>query len=55
MEDFYTRSLKTAENPSRLWKRDVDDNFSMQRIEHEQNILQHINSIEAIIFTVEDA
>ena len=53
MEYFEQKALSTAPNP-RLWQRYVDDTFVIQKEIHEQDFLQHINSVDpAIQFTVE--
>ena len=53
IENFESRSLRTTETLLRLWKY-VADTFVMQKIEHKENFLQHINFIDqAIKFTVE--
>ena len=38
-----------------MWLRYVDDTFVIQKYDHKQNFLEHINSVDpTIMFTVED-
>ena len=54
MEKFEEEALATAPHPPSLWKRYVDDTFVIQKEEHSNEFLQHINSIEEKIkFTAE--
>ena len=56
MEYFEQKSSKYYHPPPRMWLRDVDDTFVIQKEDHKQNFLEHINSVElAIKFTVEDS
>ena len=53
MEEFKVNVLNTSPNPS-LWLRFVDDTFVINRAEHSQALLQHINNQDPHIkFTVE--
>ena len=55
MEYFEQKSLNNVTHPPRLWFRYVDDIFVIQKEENEQNIPEHINSVDpTIMFTVED-
>ena len=55
MEECENKSIRTAENPPRLWTRYVNGTFLIQDREHNDKFLQHINSIDkAIQFTVKD-
>ena len=54
MEKFEQEALDTAPHPHGLWKRYVDDTFVIQEEQHQEEFLQHINSIEPNIrFTAE--
>ena len=56
MEDLETRALNTSEHPPSLWKRYVDDTFTIIKKDHKDTFLDHINSIDlSINFTSEDA
>ena len=47
MEEFENKAIiYTTPNPSRLWLRNVDDTFLIQRVEHNNQFMQHINSID---------
>ena len=53
MEEFEVKALSFTPTPS-LWLRFVDDTFVINRAEHSQAPLQHINSQDPLIqFTVE--
>ena len=53
MEEFEVKALSSTPPPS-LWLRFVDDTFVINRAEHSQALLQHINSQDPCIqFTVE--
>ena len=53
MEEFEVKALSSTPTPS-LWLRFVDDTFVINRAEHSQALLQHINSQDPHIqFTVE--
>ena len=55
MEEFEINVINTTTNPPRIWFKCVDDTFVIQRVEHSQEFLQHINFIELYIqFTTED-
>ena len=56
IEYFKQKAISTATHfPPRLWLRYVDDTFVIQKEEHKQNLLEHLNSIDpAIRFTGED-
>ena len=42
--------------PPRVWRRYVDDTWVVQQQEHQQQFLQHINTVDpSIQFTVEEA
>ena len=49
MEEFENKAIRTAENPSRLWKRYVDDTFVLQDIQHKEKFLHHIICIDKVI------
>ena len=54
MEHSKKMSLWALQNPPRLW-RFVDDPFVVQQLEHKENFLKHINSIDhSIEFPVGD-
>ena len=54
MESFEQQALDTAPHPPSLWKRYVDDTFVIQEEQHQEEFLQHINSIDPNIkFTAE--
>ena len=54
MEEFEVKALQSFPNPPSLWLRFVDDTFVINRAEHSQDLLHHINSQDAHIqFTVE--
>ena len=56
MEDFENKAINTAECPSRVWKRFVDDTFVVTEAEKKQGFLEHINKVgPPINFTTEDA
>ena len=53
MEEFEVKALSTSPTPT-LWLRFVDDTFVINKAEHSQALLQHINSQDPHIqFTVE--
>ena len=59
MNHFQEVALRTVKNPPILGRRLVDNTFVVQWLEHIENFLNHINSIEyqstqSIKFTVED-
>ena len=55
MEYFEHGALKSAVNPPRLWKRNVDDTFVILQQSQKEEFLQHINSVDpSIKFTTEE-
>ena len=53
MEYFEQKVLCTSTQPPRTWLRYVDDTFVIQKEDHKQTFLEHINSVDpAIKFTV---
>ena len=55
MEYFKQKALHTATHPHRLWLRYVGGTSVIQKEDHKQNFLEHINSVDpAIKCTVED-
>ena len=56
MEDFEIKAINTAEHPSRIWKRYVDDTFVVIESAKKDKFLEHINKMDPQIqFTTEDA
>ena len=54
MEEFEVKALQSFPNPPSLWLRFVDDTFVINKAEHSQDLLQHINNQDPHIqFTVE--
>ena len=54
MESFEQQALDTSPHPPSLWKRYVDDTFVIQEEQHQEEFLQHINSLDPNIkFTAE--
>ena len=54
MEEFEVKALHSFPHPPSLWLRFVDDTFVINKAEHSQDLLQHINSQDPHIqFTVE--
>ena len=54
MEEFEVQALQSSPNPPSMWLRFVDDTFVINRTEHSQQLLQHINNQDQHIqFTVE--
>ena len=54
MEEFEVKALNFFPNPPSLWLRFVDDTFVINKAEHSQDLLQHINNQNPHIqFTVE--
>ena len=54
MEEFEVKALQSLPNPPSMWLRFVDDTFVINRAEHSQDLLQHINNQDPHIqFTVE--
>ena len=55
MQDFKHRTLTSAVNSPRLWKRYVDDTFFILQQSQKEKFLQHINSVDpSINFTTEE-
>ena len=55
MEGFEVETIRSAPYPSYLWKRFVDDTFTIIELSQKNVFLEHINSIdEHIQFTAED-
>ena len=55
VEYFENRALTSAVNPSRLWKRYVDDTCVIIKQSQKEEFLQHINSVDpSIKFTTEE-
>ena len=55
MENFEVEAINTAPHPLHVWKRYVDDTFTIIKSSHRSEFLEHINSIdEHIQFTSED-
>ena len=54
MEEFEVKALQSSPNPPSMWLRFVDDTFVINKAEHSQHLLQHINNQGPHIqFTVE--
>ena len=54
MEEFEVKALQSFPNPPSMWLRFVDDTFVINKAEHSQDLLQHINNQDPNIqFTVE--
>ena len=54
MEEFEVKALQSFPNPPSMWLRFVDDTFVINKAEHIQDLLQHINNWDPHIqFTVE--
>ena len=55
MEAFERKAIATALHPPRVWRKYVDDTWVIQQQEHQQQFLQHINTVDVSIqFTVEE-
>ena len=55
MEDLETKALATASSTPKIWKRFVDETFTIIQKVHKDAFLDHINSIDSNIhFTYED-
>ena len=55
MEDLEVQAIKTSPTPPALWKRYVDDTFTIIKKEDRNSFLQHLNSIHPNIkFTCEE-
>ena len=56
MEAFEHRTINTALNPPRIWRRYVDDTFVVQQESNKGEFFHHINTVDAAIqFPVEEA
>ena len=56
MEDLEIKALTTSPCPSSLWKRYMDDTFTIIKRSHQDTFLEHINSIDhKIQFTCDDS
>ena len=49
MKEFKHSSITKAMNPSRVWKRYVDDTFVIQQQVYKEEFLKHINSVDTSI------
>ena len=55
MEEFEVKALNTFPHLLSLWLRFVDDTFVINKVEHNQQLLQHVNNQDPHIqFTVEE-
>ena len=55
MESFEVEALRSVPHPPYLWKRFVDDTFTILQSSHRDEFLEHLNSIDHHIqFTAED-
>ena len=55
MEDLEVQAIRTSPTPPSLWKRFVDDTFTIIKKEDRSSILQHLNSIhQNMKFTCEE-
>ena len=55
MEDLEIKAIRTSKTPPKIWRRFVDDNFTIIKKENRNNFLQHLNSIHPNIkFTSEE-
>ena len=45
MEDLEVQAMKTSPSPPVLWKRFVDDTFTIIKKQHRNSFLEHLNSI----------
>ena len=55
MEDLEVQAIQTSSTPPALWKRSVDDTFTIIKKEDRNSFLQHLNSIhQNIKFTCEE-
>ena len=56
MEDFEVKAINSAPHPPNLWKRFVDDTFTIIKSTQKRSFLDHLNSIHHHIqFTSEDS
>ena len=49
MEDLEVQAIKTSPSPPVLWKRYVDDTFTIIKKQHKNSFLEHLNSINPSI------
>ena len=55
MEDFKVQAIMTSPSPPVLWKRYVDDTFTIIHKQHKDSFLEHLNNINpSIKFTSEE-
>ena len=55
MEDFEIQAIRTSPTPPTLWKRYVDDTFTIIKKNNRDSFLEHLNSIHPNIrFTCEE-
>ena len=55
MEDFEVQAIMTSPSPPVLWKRFVDDTFTIIQNQHKDSFLEHLNTINpSIKFTSEE-
>ena len=55
MKDLEIKAIRTASTPPKIWRRFVDDTFTIIKKENRTNFLQHLNSIHPNIkFTSEE-
>ena len=55
MEDLEIKAIRTSNTPPKIWRRFVDDTFTIIKKENRNNFLQHLNSIHPNIkFTCEE-
>ena len=55
MEEFETQAIRTSPTPPTLWKRYVDDTFTIIKKNNRESFLEHLNSIlPNIRFTCEE-
>ena len=55
MEDLEIKAIRTSNTPPKIWRRFVDDTFTIIKKENRNNFLQHLNSIQPNIkFTCEE-
>ena len=55
MEDLETKAIRTSSTPPKIWRRFVDDTFTIIKKKNKNSFLQHLNSIHpSIKFTCEE-
>ena len=55
MESFEVEAIRSTPHPPCLWKRFVDDTFTILQSSHKEGFLEHLNSVDHHIqFTAED-